>query len=293
MPASPTEPRPRAIAPSAEPARAIAREHPDYPDGVRDLSDAPAVMYVRGSIPPHRECVAIVGARAATPYGLRVAALLSRDLAAVGITVVSGLARGIDSAAHRGALEAAGATVAVLPAGLDHVTPRHHLALSREIAGRGALFSEYASGPPWGRGAFVRRNRLIAAQSSAVVVVEAAKESGALATAQVARSLGRPLFAVPGDVDRPQSEGCLALLRDGARVCGSAADVLAVVARPAARAESRLLEALGAEPRSLESIAERSGLALPETLAALLRLRWAGAAEDCAGQRWRRVGAAE
>jgi len=206
--------------------------------------------------------------------------------------VVSGLARGIDAAAHRGALEAGGATVAALPAGLDHVTPAHHLALAVEIAARGALFSEYAAGPPWGPGAFVRRNRLIAAQSSAVIVVEAGVESGALATAARARELERPLFAVPGDVDRPASQGCLALLRAGARLCASADDVLKVVKRPAGSAEARVTDSLETVARSLESLAARSGLSVQEALAVLLRLKWAGTAESCAGQRWRRAGGA-
>ena len=272
--------------------RAFAIGASGYPDGLSDLPDAPAEVHVRGRVPERCQCVALVGARAATPYGLRVAGTLARDLAAVGLTVVSGLARGIDAAAHRGALEAGGATVAVLPAGLDHITPAHHRDLANQIAGCGGLFSEYATGPPWGRGAFVRRNRLIAAQSSAVVVVEAGEDSGALSTAKVARSLGRPLFAVPGDVDRPASQGCLALLRDGARVCVSAADVLAVVPPVAARAESRLLDALRAEPASLEALAARSGLGLSESLALLLRLQWAGAVQSCPGQRWRKSGAA-
>jgi DNA processing protein len=272
--------------------RAIAIGAREYPDGLRDLPDAPPVVHVRGFVPERRECVAIVGARAATPYGLQVARTLARDLAAVGVTVVSGLARGIDAAAHRGALEAGGATVAVLPAGLDHVTPAHHCALAECIAARGALFSEYPSGPPWGPGAFVRRNRLIAAQSSAVVVVEAGEKSGALSTASRARALGRPLFAVPGDVDRPASQGCFALLRAGARLCASAADLLAVVERPKARAESRLLDALGREPASLEAVASRSGLGVSEALAVLLRLEWAGVVRSCPGQRWRKAGAA-
>ena len=292
MPTHHVEPPERPLSCLDREPRAFAIGTSGYPDGLGDLPDAPAEVHVRGHIPKRCECVAIVGARAATPYGLRVAGALARDLAAVGLTVVSGLARGIDAAAHRGALEAGGTTVAVLPAGLDHVTPPHHRELANQIAGRGGLFSEYASGPPWGPGAFVRRNRLIAAQSSAVVVVEAGEESGALSTARVARALGRPVFAVPGDIDRPASQGCFALLRDGARLCVSAADVLAVVPLLAARAESRLLEALREEPASLEMLAARSGLGVSESLALLLRLQWAGVVESCPGQRWRKSGTA-
>jgi DNA processing protein len=291
VPARHADPAPQAAAFSAAPpSRAIKIGAHDYPDGLRDLSDAPREVHVRGRVPARRECVAIVGARAATPYGLRVAGTLARDLATVGFTVVSGLARGIDAAAHRGALEAGGATVAVLPAGLDHVTPPHHRDLADRIAACGALFSEYASGPPWGAGAFVRRNRLIAAQSSAVVVVEAGVDSGALSTAKCACALGRPLFAVPGDIDRPASQGCFILLRKDARLCAAAADVLAVLERPAARPQSRLLDALAGGETELEQLATRSGLAVSETLAVLLRLQWAGAVESRPGQRWRRAG---
>ena len=283
------------VAPPAAPAaqaRALERGRSEYPDGLNDLPDTPPVVYAIGVVPPRRTCVAIVGARAATPYGVRVATTLARDLAAVGIAVVSGLARGIDAAAHRGALDAGGRTVAVLPAGLDHVTPPHHRPLAAEIAGSGALFSEYASGAPWGPGAFVRRNRLIAAQSSAVVVVEAGESSGALSTARWARQLGRTLFAVPGDVDRAGSRGCLQLLREGARPCAAAGDVLAVLDHAPTGAEARVLELLGEQPCALEALAARAALSVPEALAILLRLTWAGAAAQCPGQRWRRAGAA-
>ena len=278
---------------AADPARAVALDHPDYPDGLRDLRDAPRVVYLRGEIPPRSRAVAVVGARASTPYGESVAGSLARDLAALGIAVVSGLARGIDAAAHRGALEAGGRTIAVLPGGLDHVTPRHHTALAEKIvASGGALVSEWPTGPPAAPGVFVRRNRLIAALASAVVVVEAGETSGALSTAAAAKRLGRPRLAVPGDVDRAGSRGCLALLRDGAQVCACVADVLRVVPAPALNPESRLLEALAAEPRAVELIAQRAGLAVDQTLAALLQLHWMGAAEPCAGGRWRRISGA-
>src|SRR5204863_422589 len=173
----------------------------------------PPTVYVRGEIPRRESVVAIVGSRAATPYGTRVAGDLARDLSLLGFAIVSGLARGIDAAAHRGALEANGRTVAVLAGGLDHVTPRHHVQLAEEIASSGGLISEWSAGPPAQPGMFVRRNRLIAALAAAVVVVEAGEQSGALSTAAAARRLERPLFAVPGDIDRPQSRGCLMLLR--------------------------------------------------------------------------------
>lgn len=210
---------------------------------------------------------------------------------------MSGLARGIDAAAHAGALDAGGRTVAVIPSGLDTVTPPAHDDLAERIAGSGTLLSERAAGPPFGRGAFVKRNRLIAALASVTVVVEAAERSGALSTATFARRLGRGLCAVPGDLDRPTARGVLALLRDGARVCGDASDVLA--ARPAADASAadagaadplaRLAARLGDAPCDVESLARDAGLPLPETLALLLQLAWAGLARDAGGQRWCRA----
>jgi DNA processing protein len=262
-----------------------------YPLGLRDLSDAPDPLYLIGEVPDRAPAVAIVGSRAATPYGEHVAHALAHDLAALGVTIVSGLARGIDAAAHEGALAAGGRTVAVVAGGVDRATPRHHEALAARIAVRGALLSEQEPGMPPSPGMFVRRNRLIAALASAVVVVEAAERSGALSTAAAARRLGRVLFAVPGDVDRTASQGCFALLKSGARLCTHAGDVLNVL--PAVRndtaPESLVLESLAEEPIGIESLAARAALSLESTLAALLRLEWLGAAQPCAGQRWKRA----
>jgi DNA processing protein len=262
-----------------------------YPPRLRDLPDAPDPLFAIGDVPDRVAAVAIVGSRAATPYGERVAHALARDLASLGVIVISGLARGIDAAAHEGALAASGRTVAVLAGGVDCVTPKHHTALARRIASRGALISEQPIGMPPARGMFVRRNRLIAALAHAVVVVEAAERSGALSTAAAARRLGRTLFAVPGDVDREASQGCFALLRSGAQLCTRAADVLAALpaVTDAAAPEPQVLEALGDEPLGVEALAARAELPLDRTLAALVRLEWLGAAEPCAGQRWKRT----
>ncbi|HTR97249.1 MAG TPA: DNA-processing protein DprA, partial [Candidatus Acidoferrales bacterium] len=225
-------------------ARAIAiqgarRGTPEYPAALLDLRDPPANVYVRGAaVPAPGRCVAIVGSRAASPYGSAMATRLARDLAGLGLTIVSGLARGIDAAAHRGALAAGGRTIAVVPSGLDRVTPPSHDPLADEVVRAGTLLSEIASGPPFGRGAFVRRNRLIAALAAVTVVVEASERSGALVTAAVARELGRNLAAVPGDVDRPTVRGVLELLRSGARVCADAGDVLALLPAVPAREDA-------------------------------------------------------
>ena len=292
-------------------------EDPAYPAGLKDLADAPRRVFVRGSLPA-ADAVAIVGSRAATPYGLEFACRLARDLAELGVPVVSGLARGIDAAAHAGALDAGGETVAVLPSGLDTITPAHHAALARRIAARGALLTEIESGGPRFRGQFVERNRLIAALAAATVVVEAAEVSGALSTAAAARNLGRPLLAVPGDVGRPTARGCHALLRAGASVCEHAGDVLRALgsgpegarrrepgrardraaadrgaARPNAGAtagpEARLLAALSGSAATIDTLAARSGLAVEHVLAALVRLEWAGLATAEPGPRWKRT----
>jgi DNA processing protein len=285
-------------------ARALGRDHSAYPEGFRDLEDSPAVAYVRGADPPPRSrAVAVVGARAASAYGQAIAERLAGDLARIGFVVVSGLARGIDAAAHRGALEANAETVAVMPSGLDRVTPPHHVDLAERIARQGSLVSEIAAGPPRFRGEFVRRNRLIAAMAAATVVVEATEKSGALSTATVARRLGRAVLAVPGDVDRETARGCHRLLREGAAVCehagdvvramerwtavhGAAADRAAVVSGPP---EARLLSALDDAPRSLEALAQAAALEISEAMAGLLALEWAGSARALPGQRWIRT----
>jgi len=275
--------------------RAIPRGAPEWPAGLLDLADPPDLLHVRGTI-PRVPLVAIVGARAATPYGLAVAERLAHDLVRLGKGVVSGLAHGIDAAAHRGALEAGGATVAMLPCGHDCITPRGHEELAARIAASGAVVTEYPDGTSARKWMFLARNRLIAACADAVVVVEARERSGALATAAHARGLARPLLAVPGDVDRPSSRGCHALIRAGARLCEGPADVLTALeargATSSAGAEDspamRLLAALDA-PVTLEACARACGLTIGEAQARLLELEWSGLARSAPGARWVRV----
>jgi len=287
---------------AALPTRVVEIGGPGYPARALELAAPPARLRVRGRWPLADPAVAVVGARAATPYGLEVAARLGADLARLGITVVSGLAHGIDAAAHRGALAAGGATAAILPGGLDAIVPAAHVPLASDIARHGTLLSEHADGAGVFRRSFLERNRLIAALAAAVVVVEARVRSGALNTAHHARRLGRPLLAVPGDVDRESSRGCHRLLREGARVCEGAADVLAAIeatrqagppaagasADAARGAAARLLAAIGRSARTAEECAARTGLTLAETEAALLELEWAGLVRAEPGARWRR-----
>lgn len=201
-----------------------------YPHAALEgLHDPPPVLFLRGRLPhAERPAVAVVGTRDASPYGLEVARALAEDLAAAGLWVVSGLALGVDGAAHEGALEAGGPTLAVLGCGLDVAYPAAHADLKERIAKSGGLLSEHAPGVEPRRWHFPQRNRLVAALAQAVVVVEAPARSGALITARLALDLGREVLAVPGSVRRAQQAGCHRLLKQGAAaLCESAADVLA------------------------------------------------------------------
>jgi DNA processing protein len=225
--------------------------------------------------------VAVVGARAATPAGRSLARALSRDLAAAGATIVSGLARGIDTAAHQGAIDAQGRTVAVLGCGIDRVYPPENAALARAIEGKGALVSEFPLGTPPLPPHFPRRNRVIAGWSRGVVVVEAARRSGSLNTARTAVDEGRDVMAVPGHPSQPACEGTNQLLRDGAVLVRDARDVAEELGfeLPAAAlgagqpSADPVLGALRPDaPSSLDDLRAKSGLETPELLARLSQL---------------------
>lgn len=202
-----------------------------YPALLRTATDRPLLLYVRGEILPEDVlAIAIVGSRRATPQGIELAERIAADLAREGFVVVSGLARGIDAAAHRGALEAGGRTLAVLGSGLHRIYPAEHARLAEKIASHGALISELPLRAAPLKRHFPERNRLIAWLTWATVVVEGAADSGSLITADLAASEGRTVFAVPGPVGEPQSEGTNALLRQGALICRSAADILEDIA---------------------------------------------------------------
>jgi DNA processing protein len=209
--------------------RWLPRSSPAFPRGLVAIFDAPAGLFARGQGELElfdRPAVAIVGARSCSAYGADVARMLGRDLAAAGLVVVSGLARGVDGHAHRGALEAGGLTVAVLGCGIDRNYPAAHSELAARIAERGLVVSEYAPGvepAPW---RFPARNRIIAGLAQATVVVEARERSGALITADLALEEGREVFAVPGEITSALSAGSNRLLRSGAAALTSAADVL-------------------------------------------------------------------
>ncbi len=212
---------------AAQNIRVIVEWDAEYPSLLREIPDPPGVLFVRGDLLPQDGlAVAVVGTRHATHYGLRQAERLAGGLARAGLTIVSGLARGIDAAAHRAALVAGGRTIAVLGCGVLEIYPPEHAGLAEEIARNGALVSESPPRMKPMSGLFPQRNRVITGLSLGVVVVEAAERSGALVSARHAMEQGREVFAVPGPIDSRMSRGCHALLRDGARLVESVDDVL-------------------------------------------------------------------
>lgn len=239
---------------------------PGYPAPLTVIATAPPLLYVKGTLEPHDEqAVAIVGSRACTSYGKRVAERLGHDLARAGWTIVSGLARGIDGAAHRGALQAGGRTLAVMACGLSRVYPPEHKDLAAAVAASGALISE----APMRMGPlaelFPPRNRIISGLSRAVVIVEAADKSGALITARLAAEQGRECFAVPGPVDSPASAGSLHLLRQGAKLVRNADDILEdLQALPALALGTSLPPAPAGPPTNLDETQRRIWDALDE-----------------------------
>jgi DNA processing protein len=272
----------------------IAWDDPDYPRALLTIPDPPPVFYYVG----RREllnspALAIVGSRNATPQGRDNAEAFAAALSAAGLTIVSGLALGIDAAAHRGGLSGAGSSIAVVGTGLDRVYPAANSDLARRLAEAGGLASEFALGTPPLPGNFPRRNRVISGLARGVLVVEATLQSGSLITARLAAEQGREVFAIPGSIHSPFSKGTHRLIRDGAKLVETALDVieelgLAATALPAASAASgkavpppggdagRVLEALGHDPVGVDALAARTGLPAEAVSVALLELELAG-----------------
>lgn len=277
-------------------ARLITLEHDDYPALLKALPDAPPVLYVRGTLRPDDDrALAIVGTRKASTYGRDAARLFAHDLARQGITVVSGLAHGIDAAAHRGALEAGGRTIAVLGCGIDLVYPHDHKELAAQIAGRGALISEFPIGAKPEARNFPRRNRVISGMALGVLVVEAPEHSGALITASTAAEQGREVFAVPGNIFNAASSGANRLIQDGAKPVLSANDILdelhiayrnlharrttAQIA-PTTEIETDLLKFLSPEPIHIDELVRLSGFPINMVTSTLTLLELKGLARS-------------
>jgi DNA processing protein len=267
---------------------AVSKGGPGYPRLLAELHDPPARLYLRGG-PPEilaRRSVAIVGARSCSSYGAHVARGLARDLAGAGVVVVSGLARGVDGEAHRGALAGGGLTVAVLGCGIDRDYPKAHADLARRVCESGLVVSEYPPGvepSPW---RFPARNRIVAGLAAATVVVEARRRSGALITADFALELGREVFAVPGEITSGLSEGTNDLIRQGATPLLAAADVieaLGIQPEPPETPPTSLppevksvWSALRAGAMTLDEISRTTGVGAAEVAVALTELELAG-----------------
>lgn len=290
--------------------RIVTRLDSDYPEPLRTIPDPPVVLYMKGQWEERdRVAVALVGSRICSVYGQQMTQRLATDLASYGVTVVSGMARGIDAAAHRAALAAGGRTIAVLGGGLASIYPPEHAELAEQIARQGAVCSEYPMLMQPLAQNFPRRNRLVSGLSLGVVVVEAAHKSGALITADCALEQGREVFAVPGPATARNSEGVHGLLRQGARLTTGVDDILEELrlvpelptgakftmppkppARNAAPAESdemdELLAAITNEPCELDALAARSGLPAGACAAQLLRLELEGRIRQLPGKRF-------
>ena len=296
-------------------------QDPLYPRNLLNIYDYPPFLYVKGSLCPEEICVAIVGSRLASAYGRYVTEKLSRELALKGITIVSGLARGIDAAAHRGALAGKGRTIAVLGCGLDIVYPPENEELAADIAAHGALVTEFPFGTPPNAPNFPARNRIISGISLGVVVVEAGEKSGSLITARIAAEQGRSVFAVPGAIESAGSRGTNRLIKQGAKLIENVEDILeeilpqaglppVVPERPPlfsapeavpentkttpaphsgdvgglGETESKLLSFITQEPVDVDTLIARSGLTAHEVQSGLLVLALGGIIRQLPGK---------
>lgn len=294
-----------------------------YPQSLLETEDPPLLLYVMG--PAHLlahqpfatgRCLAVVGSRNPTPQGAENARLFARALRSAGLTIVSGLALGVDAAAHEGALDAAMreadgvATIAVVGTGLDRVYPRKNLDLAHRIAAQGLLISEYPLGTPPLAANFPKRNRIISGLSQGTLVIEAALASGSLITARMAVEQGREVFAIPGSIHAPQSRGCHALIRQGAKLVESAQDVLEELNMPLHEAapdrrtvqagsdtvpggmddaRNPVLSALGFDPMGMDALIARTGMDAPSLQVALLELELAGCVARLPGGLFQRM----
>jgi DNA processing protein len=284
----------------------LARGKADYPTPLENIPDPAPLLYVRGTLQPSdTKAVAIVGSRQCTSYGKKLAERLAGDLVRAGYTVISGLARGIDGMAHRGALQAGGRTLAVLANGLAKIYPPEHADLAREVEAAGALLTEAPMEMPPIATMFPARNRLISGLSRGVVVIEASAKSGALITAEHAGEQGRIVFAVPGSLESQSSVGTHHLLRQGAILTRGVEDILEelegvarVSRRPPAvsaapppgldEVQRRLWEFLADQPRHLDEMAQQLQMTVPQLTAALLTLEMKKAVRRLPGNRYER-----
>jgi len=284
----------------------VPRGDPRYPPLLAAIDDPPPLLFLRGDLRAGAlPCVALVGTRHTSPYGELVAEQLARELAAAGVGVISGLAQGIDAAAHEGALQAGGYTAAVLGTGVDKPYPAANKALYQRLCESGAVLSEFMLGTTPQAWHFPVRNRIISGLSRAVVVVQAPSKSGALITAQLATEQNREVMAVPGNITDGRQMGCHELIRDGAVLVRGVEDILEALRLPAAGAgqaavaaaptvrlegdEGTVAGALGLTPSSIDDLIEKTGLATPSVQASLVTLELKGVARRLPGNQFVRV----
>ena len=288
-------------------AEIITQLDPRYPEALKAIYDPPILLYVKGRLPSEQSPkVAVVGSRLASLYGRRTAETISKGLAAAGAVVVSGMAVGIDSAAHEGALSVDGVTIAVLGSGLSKIYPEQNIKMAELIVKKGAVISEYPMDMLPLPGNFPIRNRIISGLSQAVLVVEARQKSGALITANLALEQGRDVFAVPGNVDSARSEGTNSLLKEGAKIAMSAQDVLEELnvgiwpptSEPGdgrlrsyqnidlSEAESKILSLFEREPVHVDAVVEDSGMSTKDAISALSFLEVKGILKQLPGKHY-------
>ncbi|MEI7612123.1 MAG: DNA-processing protein DprA [Betaproteobacteria bacterium] len=275
---------------------------PEYPQLLLQIPDPPILLYVRGRIDLlNKPALAIVGSRNPTPQGIQNAERFAAALSQAGLSITSGLALGIDAAAHRGALAVDGDTVAFIGTGIDRIYPAKNKQLTIDIAHTGAIVSEFPLGTPASASNFPRRNRLISGLSLGVLVVEAAIESGSLITSRLACEQGREVFAIPGSIHSPQSRGCHQLIKQGAKLVETVQDVLdelrwnigippledSIFSKPPTY--SVLLSAMGFDPLGIDQLAQRTGLPVHELFVALLQLELEGRVASLSGGRYQQL----
>jgi DNA processing protein len=258
----------------------------DYPQTLLNIPDPPLLLYVKGCLDMlNRSALAVVGSRSATPQGINNAEEFAKSLSDAGLCIISGLAHGIDAAAHRGASPGQGGSIAIVGTGLDIVYPAANRGLAHELAQQGALVSEFPLGTPPLAANFPRRNRLISGMSLGCLVVEASLQSGSLITARLALEQGRDVFAIPGSIHAPQSKGCHALIKQGAKLVETAQDILEELnltlettahASNSEADNASLLDHLGFDPVDADTLSSRSGLTIAELSAMLLTLELSG-----------------
>ncbi|MGA8862376.1 MAG: DNA-processing protein DprA [Gallionella sp.] len=271
----------------------------DYPQALLNIPDPPLLLYVKGRLDLlNRAALAIVGSRSATPQGIHNAEAFAKSLSDAGLCIISGLAHGIDASAHRGALRGRGSSIAIVGTGLDKVYPAANRELAHALAQHGTLVSEFPLGTPPLAANFPRRNRLISGMSLGCLVVEASLQSGSLITARLALEQGRDVFAIPGSIHAPQSKGCHALLKQGAKLVETAQDILEelggqlVATTQPAKSESQasaLLDHLGYDPVDVDTLSMRCGLTIAELSAMLLALELEGRISALPGGLYQRI----